>query len=246
MNNATLAPMTIEQANQLVNASNGEVTSIKYLPGHPRQYRFDASRGFFNVNGMIPISQKDESITILPVAYRIFTDDILGIGDKEWVEFFFLNKSNHLCTLLLHGYSVEGLIAATNELFYDDVNLCQVALMIQPIEKTSKQQDENGKYPKYYIAKFSYKPLEEKTTEQLKASVEGKPIWRADTLTNQVMTQVSVNYQPPVVKEEIGATKEASTENPETQADTVEVDKTPRKKTPSKARRAKNSVAVVA
>ena len=42
-----LLPMTAEAAAQLVNAENGEVKTIQYLAGHPRTYRFDASRGFF-------------------------------------------------------------------------------------------------------------------------------------------------------------------------------------------------------
>ena len=216
MKNGTgLLPMTATAAQQLVNAENGEVAKVKYLAGFPRSYRFDASRGFFNVGGIQPISKKDEAITIIPVAYRIFTADILGVSGKQWVEIFFLNESNHLCNILFHGYSVDSLLENTQELFYDDVNLCGVALTIQPIEKTSKQQDENGKHPKYYIGKFTYQLLDEVARENLKAAVAQLPIFRADTLTEEVETQISINYNPPVTKELEGTNTET------TEADTA-------------------------
>ena len=164
--------MTATAAQQLVNAENGEVAKVKYLAGFPRSYRFDASRGYFSINGSMSISQKDQPITIIPIAYRIFKADILGVTGKQWAEFFFLNESNQLCNLLVHGYSVDSLMEATQDLFYEEVNLCGVALTIQPIEKTSKQKDENGKYPKYYIGKFTYQLLDEVARENLKAAVE--------------------------------------------------------------------------
>ena len=213
MKNGTgLLPMTATAAQQLVNAEDGEVAKVKYLAGFPRSYRFDASRGFFSVNGMMPISKKDQPVTIIPIGYRIFKADILGITGKQWAEFFFLNENNQLCNLLVHGYSVDNLMDSTKELFYEDVNLCGVALTIQPIEKTSKQKDENGKYPKYYIGKFTYQLLDEVARENSKAAVEGMSIWRTDTLTEEVETQVSVNYNPPVVVKEVEA---ATTETPE-------------------------------
>ena len=210
--NLQLLPMTAEVAAQLVNAENGEVTPVQYLVGHPRAYRFDASRGFFSLNGITPISKKEEAITIIPIAYRIFTADILGIKGKQWVEIFFLNGRNQVCNLLMHGYSVESLLDSTTDLFYDDVNLCGVALTIQPIEKTSKQQDDNGKYPKYYIGKFSYQLLEEVAKENLQAATEGLQIWRSDTVTGEVAAEVAVNYNPPVVVQEIAAEGEVIAE----------------------------------
>ena len=186
---------------------------------------------------MTAISQKDQPITIVPVAYRIFKSDILGITGKQWAEFFFLNESKQLCNLLVHGYSVDNLMDATKELYYEDVNLCGVALTIQPIEKTSKQKDENGKYPKYYIGKFSYQLLNEVARENLKAAVEGHQIWRSDTISEEVDTQIAINYNPPVVVQEV-AEADSSKEEPATT--TI---------TPSKGRRktaAKKEVVTVA
>ena len=243
MKNGTgLLPMTATAAQQLVNAENGEVAKVKYLAGFPRSYRFDASRGYFNVGGMQPISKKDEPITIIPVAYRIFTADILGVTGKQWVEIFFLNESNHLCNILFHGYSVDSLLENTQELFYDDVNLCGVALTIQPIEKVSKQQDENGKHPKYYIGKFTYQLLDEVARENLKAAVEQMPIFRSDTLTEEVENQVSINYNPPATKQVEAATTETS----ETDTTTVATKNTTPSTSKSKGRRkaTKKEVAV--
>jgi len=204
-----LLPTTEIIAEQLVDGKTGDVTPIKYLVGHPRSYRFNASNGFFNVNGIQPISQVGQAITIIPIAYRVFNADILGVKGKRWVEFFFLNQDNQLCNLLLHGYSVESLMDATKEIFYENVNLCGIALTIQPQEKTSKKQDENGKYPKYYICSFTYKVLGEIARENLQAAVADFAIYRADTITEQVEVQVAVNYNPPKASE--GLTEAAAT-----------------------------------
>ena len=228
-----LLPMTAETAAQLVNGETGEITAIQYLVGHPRTYRFDASRGFFTLNGITPISKKEQAVTIIPVAYRIFKADILGVKGKQWVELFFLNGRNQVCSLLMHGYSVESLLDSTTDLFYDDVNLCGVALTIQPIEKTSKQQDENGKYPKYFIGKFSYQLLDEVAKENSQAATKDLQIWRTDTVTTEVETQVAVNYEPPVVVEEIAETTEedkVSKATPETGTSTPKKSKRGKRK----------------
>ena len=231
MKNGTgLLPMTATVAQQLVNAENGEVAKIKYLAGFPRSYRFDASRGYFNVGGIQAISKKDEPITIIPVAYRIFTADILGVTGKKWVEIFFLNESNQLCNILFHGYSVDSLLENTQELFYDDVNLCGVALTIQPIGKTSKQQDENGKHPKYYIGKFTYQLLDEVARENLQAATKGLQIWRSDTVATEVDTQIAVNYQPPVAVQEIAEEGDVTAVIPDTSTSTPKAAKRSKRK----------------
>lgn len=107
-----------------VNPDTGELT-IKYRPGYPRSYRFDASRGVINVNGEINITKKGEALSFIPIGYRLFKDDILGYGLKKWAEFFFVNEGGQLCSLLFHGYSVENLERRTNDLFVRPVILCR-------------------------------------------------------------------------------------------------------------------------
>ena len=138
MKTATLLPLNATGIAQLINAETAEVAPIAYLPGRPRQYRFDASRGMFNLKGETPITKPKESLTLIPVAFRIFRDSILGQSTKRWAELFFLNQGNQVCNLLLHGYSVDNLMGLNEEIFYDQVNLCQIELTITPAERTSK------------------------------------------------------------------------------------------------------------
>ena len=206
MTNTKLMPMVKANGN-LVDEKSGEVT-IKYMPGYPRQIRFDASRGMFNVKGEIPLTKKGEEITILPLAYRIFSDDILGMGKKAWVEFFFLNNSNQMCALLLHGYSVQNLMRQADEMFYDDVTFCDVALTIKPIEKTSTKQDEQGKFPKYYMCEFGYKKLDKQMLDTLNTAKNGLHIWRVETHTGDAEISFQKGYNPPVIKDRLSDTTE--------------------------------------
>ena len=177
-----------------VNKETGEI-EVKYRPGHPRQYRFDASRGMFNVAGNENLTKKGEALSFIPVAYRIFKDDILGYGLKSWAEFFFINNSGHMCSLLFHGYSVENLEKCTNDLFYDDVNLAQVTITATPIEKTKNSEGE-GKGNKYFMAEFSYKVLTEEKQKEIKPLGEDLQIFRQDTLTGDCKLELSVGYKP--------------------------------------------------
>lgn len=188
----------------LVDEKSGEV-KLKYLAGYPRQIRFDASKGFFNVKGITPLTKKGGSFTIQPIAYRIFKDNILGMGVKSWAEFFFINNSNQICALLIHGYSVQNLMQQADEMFYDDVNFNQVSLTITPIEKTSKTQDEKGNFNKYYICHFDYEKLDKKVLDTLTAAKAGLQIWREETLTGDAISLFTDNYNPPIVKEELSA-----------------------------------------
>ncbi len=142
------------QALEISQISQIPEQEIKYLPGHPRQYRFDASRGIINLNGETPVTKKSQAFSFIPIGYRLFKDDILGMGKKKWAEFFFLNKSNQVCNLLVHGYSVEQLMKTIEQMYYDEANLCDVELTLKPIERTNKVAES-----KYFIADFSYKLL---------------------------------------------------------------------------------------
>ena len=74
---------------QKINELTGEVVNkYKYLEGHPRQYRFDAKEGVFNINGTEKLGR---TLTFQPIAWRIFTDNILNMGTKNWAEIFFID-----------------------------------------------------------------------------------------------------------------------------------------------------------
>ncbi len=188
-------PLLPSTKTNFIDKESGEL-QIRYRPGYPRSYRFDASRGLFNVNGETNITKKGEALTFIPIAYRLFRDNILSFGLKKWAEFFFVNEGGHLCSLLFHGYSVENLEKCTNDLFYDSVNLSQVVLTAKPVEKV--KQNGEGKGNKYFIAEFSYKVLEAENQEEVKQLGEALNIWRAETLTGDAEVEISVNYKPPI------------------------------------------------
>lgn len=190
MQNTNLLP---SQQTNFIDSETAEL-NVKYRSGFPRNYRFDASRGIF-ILGEVPITQKGESLTFIPISYRLFKDDILGYGLKKWAEFFFVNQVGHVCSLLFHGYSVENLERKTNELYYDEVNLTEVILTAKPVEKTKKSGE--GKGSKYYIAEFSYQVLSNEARSEIKLLGESINVYRADTLTGDALMELSVNYKPP-------------------------------------------------
>ena len=192
MQTATLLPLNATGIAQLLNAETAELAPIAYLPGRPRQYRFDASRGMFNLKGETPITKPKESLTLIPIAFRIFRDSILGQSTKRWAELFFLNQGN----LLLHGYSVDNLMGLNEEIFYDQVNLCQIELTITPAERTSKAPEANNS--RFFIAEFSFKRLSAEAIATQESVFKGMPLWREDTLTGDAEPILSYNYNPPL------------------------------------------------
>ncbi len=190
----------IQPNGNLVDKKSGELLPVTYFPGRPLQYRFDASRGVFNIRGETVLTKPREAFEIIPVAYRIFADNILGVGMKKWAEFFFLNEERQLCNLLLHGYSVQNLMqVVADRMFYDNVKLTEVRLKISPVQKESKSPGAEGK--KYHIAFFDYEPISPEEVAILQNAVKGLQVWREDTNTGAGETQFAENYSPPVFEE---------------------------------------------
>ncbi len=173
-------------------AAIGESVEIRYLAGYPLQYRFNASAGLINIGGEKPVTQKGAPFTFRPCAYRLFKDKILNFNYKRWAEFFFINETNAICNLLIHGYSVENLMLSVQSMYYDNLNLCSVALTLKPIERTNKATGN-----KYFIAEFGYKPLPREEVEKVQEVIREIPIWREDTLTGDAVVELSENYSPP-------------------------------------------------
>lgn len=197
--NTNYLPIT-KPNGKLLDKQTGELLPVTYFPGRPLQYRFDASRGVLNIRGQVVLTKPREAFEIIPVAYRIFSDDILGVGRKKWAEFFFLNEERMLCNLLLHGYSVQNLMqVVADRMFYDNVKLTEVRLRITPVQKESKSPGAEGK--KYHIAQFDYEPITQEEAATLQSAVKGLLIWREDTNTGAGEIQFSENYSPPVYEE---------------------------------------------
>ncbi|NME70568.1 hypothetical protein [Flammeovirga aprica] len=166
-----------------------ELPKVKYFEGSPLQYRADCKNGKLNINGTTDVGKE---MSINPVAWRFFTDDILGMGKKNWVEIFFIDVNNCLSAVLFHGFSRENLEAIAASLFYSDVTLSEVNLHITFDKKQNKQAKST-----YYIANFDFDVIPPEELEDTKASIEGLKIYRQDTLNEECDFQSTHNFFNP-------------------------------------------------
>ena len=177
-----------------VDEATGEVTEtsrFKYLPGHPRQIRADLKAGVFNLNGQEVLGK---TLTFIPVALRVFSDNILSMGRKVWAELFFIDKTGAVCAVLFHGYSVENLQKLNASLFYDDLNLTEVELTVTPIKK---QTEKDGKPATYFIADFSYTAADPAEVQARQEFAEDFDLYREETLTGMADTRILQGYRIP-------------------------------------------------
>jgi hypothetical protein len=151
-----------------------DLSEIKYLPGFPRKYRFDAKNGKLNFNGETDITQKGQAFSIIPLAHRIFTDEILGYSRRKWAEMFFVNRAGHVCSLLFHGYSVDQLQVILGDLYYEDAGLTDIQLTVHP-------EPRSNDFGNYYVASFGFEVLPAADRAQLALVAESlPPIYRQD------------------------------------------------------------------
>ncbi len=182
-----------------VDEDSGEVTEtsrFRYLAGHPRQIRFDAKAGQFNIGGITPLGN---SLEFVPLAWRIFSDNILNMGRKTWAELFFVDAKGAVCAVLFHGYSVENLYRLIEPLFYDDLTLADVKVKIIA-EKKQTIKDE--KTATYYIAQFSYTPADPAEVQALREFAEDVPVWREETYTGLAEIKTSSGYTVPQAEDQ--------------------------------------------
>ena len=188
-------PQSDEQVNELTGEvfSNGKAPRFKYLEGHPRQYRFDAKEGVFNINGTDKLGRV---LTFQPIAWRIFTDNILNMGTKNWAEIFFIDEKNCVSAVLFHGYSVDNIFRLIEPLYYDDLTLADVV-----ITAVAEKKENNKIQPKgvYYIANFSYKMAEGDKTAEIKQYVAQTKIFRQETLTDVANVKTAQGYFNPLL-----------------------------------------------
>lgn len=182
---------------QKVNELTGEVVSkFKYLEGHPRQYRFDAKEGIFNINGTEKLGR---TLTFQPIAWRIFTDNILNMGTKNWAEIFFIDEKNCVSAVLFHGYSVDNIFRLIEPLYYDDLTLADVVITAVAEKKEYTKSQPKGTY---YIATFTYKMANVEETKGLKQYVAETKIFRQETLTDIANIKTSLGYYNPFTQGE--------------------------------------------
>lgn len=198
---ATAAAVTPSRAylTASVDGATGELIEkprFKYLPGHPRQVRFDAKAGNFNVNGDIPLGK---TLSFIPAGLRIFSDNILNMGRKLWAELYFMDEAGRTCAVLFHGYSVENLQKLNASLFYDDLKLTDVVLTVEPIKKQTEKPDEAGvmKKANYFIADFKYTAADPAEVEARRQFVEDFDLYREETLTGAADMRIVQGYRIP-------------------------------------------------
>lgn len=168
-----------------------QVPRFRYLPGHPRQIRFDAKGGKFNIGGTTELGS---SLSFIPLAWRVFQDDILNMGRKLWAELFYADEKGAVCAVLFHGYSVENLYRLIEPLFYDDLTLADVLVKVTA-EK--KQTTKEGKTATYYIAQFSYEAADPAEVAARRDFARDFPIWRAETYTGAADMRIQHAYTVP-------------------------------------------------
>ncbi|PHN01273.1 hypothetical protein [Flavilitoribacter nigricans] len=184
MKNQTLQPLT--DVKNLI-----DLPEIKYLPGFPRKYRFDAKNGKLNFNGEADITPKGQAFTLIPLAHRIFTDEILGYSRRKWAELFFINQAGHLCSLLFHGYSVDQLQLILGDLYYEDAGLTDIRLTVHP-------EPRSNDFGNYYVASFGFETLSAADREQLALVAESlPPIYLQDIFNGDAQYHAWKNVQLP-------------------------------------------------
>lgn len=179
---------SLDAANHL-NTTTGEIMTAKYMTGHPRQYRFDAGKGVVNLNGEDALTKPGKEFRFRPVAMRIFKSNLFERGRQTWAEIFFLNTANQLCSIMIHGYSVENLEKLQSELFYDDLRLDEVILTMKPEQKTSKASGNT-----FYIAVFEHEAAARELIDTQNVAVESLMIYRQDTVKDDEDILVNLNY----------------------------------------------------
>lgn len=189
-----LDPQTMESITgikswQTIDKQSGNVISkYKYLEGHPKIYRFDAREGVFSINGKEKIGgpSHGRSLPFQPIAWRIFTDSILGQPSKQWAELFFIDEQKCVATVLFHGYSVDNIFRLIEPLYYDDLTLANVVLTATAERKENTKIQKGGSPSKgvYYIAQFRYELADTDLTKQRQEFAQENPIFRQDTLTD--------------------------------------------------------------
>lgn len=198
----SIAPAVPAYLTEKADEQTGEISRVarfRYLPGRPRQIRFDAKAGQFNVNGLVPLGN---SLSFIPLAWRVFHDDILNMNRKLWAELFFADEQGAVCAVLFHDYSVENLYRLIEPLFYDDLTLADVVVKVQAEKKETIKE---GKKATYFIAQFSYEAAQAEEVAARRDFARDFPIWRAETSTGKADTRIQYGYTVPAPHEALAA-----------------------------------------
>jgi hypothetical protein len=181
----TVLPKSYQAYNQ--DADTGEnILADKYLyyEGRPREYRFNAQNGQFNLYGeRILMDSKGkplQAFSFQPIAYRIFEDALFGRADREtWAEIFFIDAQNCVSAIMFNNTSVSELYRILEPVFYERMTLCDVVLTACPERVTSKSDPTKT----WFISRFSYEFADADKVKELNSYAKDRRIFRQETIS---------------------------------------------------------------
>lgn len=153
-----------------------DAPKYKYIPGNPRDYRTDMrGGGGIKINGLkeVPVP-----FTLQVIACKGFTSNLFDMGEKDWVELWFIDAQNCVSAMLFHGFSYEAFLELLAPLEYDELKISDVLVTI-----TLEEKDNKALKTKYLIASFTYEPAPDKArTKELKAFAREHKLFRKATI----------------------------------------------------------------
>lgn len=177
---------------ELTNKTTGAIRPLKYRPGQTRAYRFNASTGTVNVEGIENVTKPGEEFSFVPVALRVFHEALFAKERREWAELFFISQGGVLCSIMFHRYSVANLMKLEFELYCDELNINEVVLTMKPVQKKNIVAEST-----YYIAEFTFKPAPADLPATMQKMIADRAIYRAETFTETAELLLLNNYAMP-------------------------------------------------
>lgn len=155
-----------------------------YLPGRPREYRFNGQNGQFNLYGDRILMDKNgkavSSFSFQPISYRFFEDALFGRAQMEsWAELFFVDEQNCVSSIMFNSTSVIELSRLMEPLHYEKISLSEVILTAKPEYVRSKSDPSKA----WYLARFSYELADKAATQMYRDYVNDVPVYRLETIT---------------------------------------------------------------
>jgi hypothetical protein len=160
-----------------------DAPKYKYIPGNPRDYRTDmGADGSIKINGVKPV---ELPMTIQALAWKGFTCNLFDMGEKNWVELWFIDSQDCVSAMLFHGFSYEAFMELLAPLEYDELKLSDVLLTINLDKKRNAALKLD-----YHIASFTYTEATDKErTKELKAYAKEHQLYRKATIKEEGYTE---------------------------------------------------------
>jgi hypothetical protein len=154
-----------------------------YLPGRPREYRFNAQNGQFNLYGerlLLDAAGKPVNyFSFQPISYRFFEDCLFGRSTTEmWAELFFVDAQNCVSSIMFNNTTVAELFRLMEPMHYEKISLLDVVLTV----KSEYVKAKNDPSKAWYIGRFSYQIAPKEVTRMYRDYVHDYAVFRAETI----------------------------------------------------------------